>query len=69
MTNEKNDSKAIEKFRSLLESDKFFYPVENENKYPEPYMRCYDDETAKQNCPERWKAMTRWLESAEEVRV
>lgn len=66
-TNETNESKAIEKFRSQLESDAFFYTIENETKYPEPYMKCYDTETAKQNCPQRWKTMTRWRQSAEEV--
>ena len=66
-TNEKNDSKAIEKFRSQLESDEFFYAVENETKYPESYMKCYDTETAKLHCPQRWKAMNRWRQSAQAV--
>ena len=67
ITGERNDTKAIEKFRSQLQSDKYFYTIENESKYSEPYMRCYDDETAQEYCPERWKAMQRWLQSAETV--
>lgn len=66
-TKEADEFKAIVKFRSQLESDDFFYTIENENNYSEPYMRCYDDETAQKNCPERWKAMTQWLQSAEVV--
>ena len=57
----------MERFRSNLESDKYFYTIENETKYSEPYMRCYDNETAKKYCPERWKSMTRWLQSAKMV--
>jgi hypothetical protein len=66
-TKDKNESKAIKKFRSQLERDDFFYTVENENYYSELYMKCYDEETAKIFCPRRWKAMTRWLQSAEAV--
>ena len=64
ITKEKNEARAIEKFRSKLESDRYFYTIENETKYSEPYMRCYDNERAKKYCPERWKSMTRWLQSA-----
>ena len=67
-TKEQNESKAIKKFRIQLENDKYFYIVENETTNSELYMKCYDKTTAEKYCPQRWKAMNRWLESAKTVR-
>ena len=32
------------------------------------YMKCYDTLGALNHCPERWKALERWVNSTKEVR-
>ena len=62
-----NKTEAITKFRAILAGDQYFYTIVNETEHDEPHLVCYDAKSAEKYCPQRWKAMNDWRQSAQSV--
>lgn len=59
---------AIKQFQAQLSSQEFYYKFGNDpHNSSAQHLMCTDAETAQKYCPERWKAMNKWLQSARAV--
>ena len=63
---------AVKAFQNLLSNHSVsFYneaPLPENETTGDAFTKCTSEETAKINCPNRWKALMKWFESIEMVR-
>ena len=71
-TGEKDNRTAITAFKAVLRHSNMSFnnkPFPANESDENAYIKCYDDKSAQGYCPERWKAMQKWIENTVEVSV
>ena len=71
-TGEQDNRTAITAFKAVLRHSNMSFnnkPFPANESDENAYIKCYDDKSAQGYCPERWKAMQKWIENTVEVSV
>lgn len=69
-TGEKDNRTAITAFKAVLRHSNMSFnnkPFPANESDENAYIKCYDDKSAQGYCPERWKAMQKWIENTVET--
>ena len=69
-TEEQSETVAVDKFKEILRNSDMWFnsePFPSSESDEDAFVKCRDAESAEEYCPERWKAMQKWIKNAIDV--
>ena len=69
-TKERYKTTAINKFKKVLQNPDMWFnsrPFPSNENGNDAFIKCHDATSAQANCPERWKALQKWIKNTNNV--